>query len=134
MSTLTSSPLLSVDCIQCYVRLGLNLENPKETTWEVYKEQFERDFLNTKVPDDELEIARKNNDENKRRYLAANLSRDGKEAVTQYISRQATNMSYTGQVPPQNILNPLAWAEFIKEWKRGDFKNKGATPPPTDNN
>jgi cullin 1 len=33
------------DCAQCYVRLGLNLENPKETTLEVYKEHFEHRFL-----------------------------------------------------------------------------------------
>jgi len=25
---------------------------------------------------------------------------------------------------PMNILNPLAWADFIKAWKRGDFKKK----------
>lgn len=34
------------DCILCYVRLGLNLENPKECTLEVYKEHFEVEFLN----------------------------------------------------------------------------------------
>ena len=25
---------------------------------------------------------------------------------------------------PQNIFNPVAWSEFIKAWKRGDFKRK----------
>ena len=100
------------------------------------REQFERDFLNTKVPDDELEIARKNNNASKRQYIAANLPRDGREAVSQYLSNEATKLSYSGQIPPQNILNPFAWAEFIKSWKRGDFKNKTATAPPvdTDNN
>jgi hypothetical protein len=23
-----------------------------------------------------------------------------------------------------NIFNPFAWAEFIKAWKRGDYKKK----------
>ena len=96
------------------------------------REQFERDFLNTKVPDDELEIARKNNNASKRQYIAANLPRDGREAVSQYLSHEAVKLSYSGQIPPQNILNPFAWAEFIKSWKRGDFKNKTATPPPVD--
>ena len=27
------------------------------------------------------------------------------------------------KLPPQNIFNPFAWAEFIKAWKRGDFKS-----------
>ena len=29
-----------------------------------------------------------------------------------------------GQVPPQNIFNPIAWANFIDAWKRGDFRKK----------
>jgi len=35
------------------------------------------------------------------------------------------NMSYfTAEEVPQNIFNPIAWAEFIEAWKRGDFKRK----------
>lgn len=34
------------ETIQCYVRLGLNKENPKESTLEIYKTHFEDDFLN----------------------------------------------------------------------------------------
>jgi hypothetical protein len=36
----------------------------------------------------------------------------------------AQKYTYQGQVPPQNIFNPMAWAEFIQAWKRGDFKKK----------
>lgn len=88
------------------------------------REQFERDFLKTKVPDDNLEIARQNNDENRRRLLMSTLPRDGKEAASKYLSQQAAKYYYAGQAPPQNIFNPFAWADFIKAWKRGDFKNK----------
>ena len=88
------------------------------------REQFERDFLNTKVPDDNLEIARQNTDESKRRILLASLPRDGKEAASNYLSKQSAKYYYAGQAPPQNIFNPFAWADFIKSWKRGDFKNK----------
>ena len=39
--------------------------------------------------------------------------------------RQYSNKAYYyGQAPSQNIFNPFAWAEFIKAWKRGDFKKK----------
>ena len=88
------------------------------------REQFERDFINTQVPEDNLEIARKNNDANTRRLLMATLPKDGQEAVTSYMSKQAAKNYYNGQLPPQNIFNPFAWAEFIKAWKRGDFKSK----------
>ncbi len=88
------------------------------------REQFERDFVNTKVPDDLYETARKNTDEATRRLLLASLPADGKEAVNYQLRQQATKAYYAGQVPPMNILNPAAWADFIQAWKRGDFKKK----------
>lgn len=88
------------------------------------REQFERDFVNVPVPDDDLEIARKNNDETKRRIIARNLPRDGGENSNMLLQNNARRYYYSGQAPPQNIFNPFAWGEFIKAWKRGDFKNK----------
>ena len=88
------------------------------------REQFERDFLNNKVADDLYETARKNTDEAQRRILLANLPADGREAVNYQLRQQANKAYYAGQLPPMNILNPAAWAEFIQAWKRGDFKKK----------
>ena len=88
------------------------------------RSQFERDFVNTDVPADQYEIARQNNDEAKRRFLLATLPQDGREAVNTLFRQQAAKYYYQGQQPPMNILNPFAWAEFIKAWKRGDFKKK----------
>lgn len=87
-------------------------------------QQFERDFVKTKVPDDDIEIARQNNSEAKRRALMATVPADGGEATSLQMRNAANRASYAGQVPPQNIFNPAAWAEFIKAWKRGDFKRK----------
>lgn len=88
------------------------------------REQFERDFINTQLPDDNLTTARKNNDVATRRILVATLPADGREAASTYFRQQAVKASYQGQLPPQNIFNPIAWAEFIKAWKRGDYKKK----------
>jgi len=88
------------------------------------KEQFERDFVNNRIPDDMYEIARKNTDESQRRILLATLPSDGREAVNFQMRQQANKYYYNGQTPPMNILNPAAWADFIKSWKRGDFKSK----------
>lgn len=86
--------------------------------------QFERDFVNTDIPADEYEVARQNLEEQKRAALMASLPNDGREAIN-YTLRQRANASYyTGQLPPQNIFNPFAWSQFIKAWKRGDFKKK----------
>ncbi|MCW3111669.1 MAG: carboxypeptidase-like regulatory protein [Segetibacter sp.] len=86
--------------------------------------QFERDFVNTRFPDDKYEIARQNNDIAKRRVLMASLPADGREASNRSLRQSAQKMYYNGQNPPMNILNPFAWAEFIQAWKRGDFKSK----------
>ncbi|HMU09901.1 MAG TPA: carboxypeptidase-like regulatory domain-containing protein [Ferruginibacter sp.] len=86
--------------------------------------QFERDFVNAQIPDDYITIARKNNNEATRRLLASSLPTDGRESSSQYLRQQASKAYYYGQAPPQNIFNPFAWAEFVKAWKRGDFKKK----------
>ena len=90
----------------------------------VSREQFERDFANTKVPDDDITIARSNNNNATRRLLMATLPADGREASNQYLRQSANKLYYSGQVAPQNIFNPFAWNEFIKAWKRGDYKKK----------
>lgn len=88
------------------------------------REQFERDFINTNIPADDIEIARQNTEESKRRVLLRTLPADAREAANVTLRNQANRYYSAGQMPPQNIFNPLAWAEFIQAWKRGDFKNK----------
>ena len=88
------------------------------------REQFERDFVNQNVPDDNIAIARKNNNSATRRLLLATLPTDGREASNVYLRQSAAKLSYAGQLAPQNIFNPFAWNEFIKAWKRGDYKSK----------
>jgi hypothetical protein len=86
--------------------------------------QFERDFVNAKVDDDLYETARKNTSDVQKRIILASLPRDGKEAVGASLTNQAAKYYYSGQLPPMNILNPVAWKSFINSWKRGDFKSK----------
>lgn len=87
------------------------------------REQFERDFVNTPVPDDDIEIARQNNSAATRRMLARSLPANATEAASTYLKNSAQKYYYQGQAPPMNIFNPVAWADFIQAWKRGDFRN-----------
>ncbi|MDQ6609123.1 MAG: carboxypeptidase-like regulatory domain-containing protein [Bacteroidota bacterium] len=86
------------------------------------REEFEREFVNSKVPDDNLELARKNTNAATMAALAKVLPRDGREASNYYLKQNANKAYYAGQIAPMNIFNPMAWAEFIKAWKRGDYK------------
>ena len=88
------------------------------------REQFERDFLNTEIAADDIEIARQNTEESKRRILSKALPSDGGEATNYSLTNNARRYYHAGQAPPQNIFNPFAWNEFIKAWKRGDYKKK----------
>ena len=88
------------------------------------RQQFERDFVNTQVPDDDITIARSNTNSATRRVLMASLPTDGREASNEYRRQSAQKLYYSHQVAPQNIFNPFAWNEFLKAWKRGDYRKK----------
>lgn len=88
------------------------------------KREFERDFVNMDIPNDMYEIARKNNEAAKLRAMARTMPIDAGGAYNVFMQKQQQSLYYAGQTPPQNIFNPLAWAQFIEAWKRGDFKRK----------
>lgn len=87
-------------------------------------EEFAREFARTQFPDDNQEIARKNLSEANRRVLMDAYPVSGSEANQTFMKENVRRYYSQGQLPPQNIFNPFAWSEFIKSWKRGDFKRK----------
>jgi CarboxypepD_reg-like domain len=101
------------------VNLAAFIIKPKPTS-----AQFARDFVTAPVPDDDIEVARKNTEEAKRRVLLRSLPADGREAANSYLSKNASRYYSAGQAPPIGVLNPFAWKEFIQAWKRGDYKKK----------
>ncbi len=88
------------------------------------KEQFARDFVNTKVAEDEMEILRKANTREMQAAVMRRTPFDGREMTNRQLDQIYQKARYQGQVPPMNIFNPAAWAEFINSWKRGDYKRK----------
>ena len=90
----------------------------------ISKEEFEHAFVHTDVPDDKLEIARKNTEYRTMQLLATIIPRDGRENQHIYQNNIAQRNYWAGQQPPMTIFSPLAWAEFFKAWKRGDYKRK----------
>lgn len=88
------------------------------------KEQFKEAFLNLDIPDDDLEIARKNLDRYELYVRAEAMPMDGSMNYRNYIDQTVSRLYYAGQTQPINLLNPFAWAQFIKAWKDGKFKRK----------
>lgn len=91
--------------------------------WPTY-EEFKEAFLNLDIPDDDLEIARKNLNGDKIRMYADRMPMDGRMNYNNYIQNQTSKLYYFGQQQPISILDPFAWARFIKAWKEGKFKKK----------
>lgn len=87
-------------------------------------EDFKRAFIETKIPDDDLEIARKNLEAADIRMRAEDYPMDASMNYRNYIDGQTSKLYYFGQQQPFNFLNPFAWAQFIKAWKEGKFKQK----------
>ena len=49
---------------------------------------------------------------------------DGRMNQAYAMKQERSKLYYAGQLPPNNLLNPIAWAEFIRAWQNGDFKRK----------
>ncbi len=88
------------------------------------KEQFADAFVNTEIPNDDLKRAQLNlaRADMKERMDATPM--DGGMNYKWSMQQYQSKLYYAGQAPPNNLLNPIAWAKFIKAWKNGDFKQK----------
>lgn len=88
------------------------------------KEQFKDAFLNLRVPNSDLDRAQQNLAAEEMRELVKGLATDSYGNYRQTMQQQYTRLYYIGQYPPNNLLNPVAWAQFIKSWREGKLKIK----------
>ena len=89
--------------------------------WPSY-EQFKQAFLNIDITNNDLARAKKNLDHDILRDQALNLHL-GELGNQKYMLNQETARLYSiGQLPANNLLNPIAWKKLIKAWKDGEFK------------
>ncbi len=107
--------LMTADTV--YLDVSIITPLPKRDLFDYY-------FVNANIPDDDMERARKNLEREKLKEESETLSADGKEAGKFHLQQQARAYYSAGQIAPNNLLNPLAWAQFFEAWKRGDFKKQ----------
>ncbi len=88
------------------------------------KEFYKIEFLALDISDELKTRARDNIAEEIMAEIRETLPIDGGESYDNEFRRNLNEYKYSGQLKPQNIFNPVAWAQFIKAWKRGDFKSK----------
>ncbi len=83
------------------------------------KEDFKDAFLKRNVANTDLDRARQNMAAEQMRELVKGVSMDAYGNYRYAMQQQYNKMYYSGQYPPNNLLNPLAWAQFIKALKAG---------------
>mgnify|MGYP000170672476 CR=1 FL=1 len=88
------------------------------------KEEFADAFVNFDVPDDDLERAKENLAQAEMRERMLGTPGDGGVNYKWAMAQQQQKLYYSGQAPPINLMNPIAWSKFIQAWKNGDFKRK----------
>lgn len=86
----------------------------------ISKELFQHYFVSLELPDDQGDLD--NMDPETLKEVAMAMSMDGSENGKYVLRQDAGRYYYSGQIPPINILNPFAWAQFIKAWKDGKLK------------
>jgi hypothetical protein len=88
------------------------------------KEEFDKMFLELNPFDGNLRALRNqlSSDEMVRAARNYPLRRD---LDYNWENQQRESIIYpNAMTPPNNLLNPLAWAKFVDEWKKGYLKRK----------
>jgi len=127
--TITIPDTLTMDrysIVQIMSQDTINLPTTVIFPWPS-KEHFKVEFLKMDVTP---ELQRRATENLANEYLTeARKNPDivpygGRESANFYLRQQSREYVYLGQTPPMNIFSPLAWGQFFKAWKDGDFKKK----------
>ena len=88
------------------------------------REHYKIEFLALDVSNDMRRHMEENLAEQVLQEMRYELPRDGTESYSYVLQERIQDAYSYGQLKPQNIFNPIAWSQFIKAWKNGDFKKK----------
>lgn len=91
------------------------------------KDEFEKAFLNLDLTETDYDRAAKNLDRNEMSYMERNMKLDPQANYRMAMQQYLTKVYTAGQYPVNNLLNPIAWAQFVDAWRQGKFKKKTTT-------
>jgi hypothetical protein len=88
--------------------------------WKSY-EEFKEAFLNLKLPNDDMDNARKNIALLKTQIILDETP-SARANFQEILNQQYRETFRQGTYPSYQLFNAFAWAEFFKALKRGDFR------------
>lgn len=88
------------------------------------KKEFEQYFLNMRPYEDAIRRAQRELSGESLAFAAARLGNDPSLAYGNLENQRFTKLYTNGQLPVNNLLNPLAWSSLIRELKAGKLSRQ----------
>ncbi|MFA6125907.1 MAG: hypothetical protein WC699_01260 [Bacteroidales bacterium] len=92
--------------------------------WQGSYERFKQAVISYKLPVTDLDRAEKNLNMMDLKALLINAPPTPTMSFRNTMKVYNDRLYWAGQLPPVSITNPLAWAQFFKALKNGDFRKK----------
>lgn len=93
---------------------------------EVYpwpsKEQFADAFINLEIDTDAVDRARSRLSPQEMAFVYGTVGSDASLSYKSQTNQYLNQVYYRGQQAPNNLLNPVAWNNFLKSLNNGDLK------------
>ena len=116
--------LARVNLVQPMGRDTVAMEDAFVYPWPS-RERFRQDFLALGLPNQGLDPAWDSPMDPMDVYdRLSEVGRDGQSTASEVLAAQAQQAGYAGQAPPVNLLNPVAWAQFLQALKSGDLRRQ----------
>jgi len=106
--------------IQVLTKDTIQLQNIDVYPWPS-KDEFKKAFLALDLNSTDYDRADKNLNQNTLSYIERNMTISGSEAYKNTMQNYYTKVYTAGQQPQIQLMNPIAWAQFIDSWRK---KNK----------
>ncbi|MCO6461705.1 MAG: carboxypeptidase-like regulatory domain-containing protein [Saprospiraceae bacterium] len=88
------------------------------------KDNYHAEFLAMDVNSDISNRIQENLSKRVMASLYDKVPVDGNESTQSYMRQNAATYYYQGQTKPIQLMNVMAWKQFLEAWKSGKFKKK----------
>ncbi len=86
------------------------------------REDFARAFVEMRPYDDAIRKAQRELSGESLAFAAAKLESDASLSYGTVMNQRYSQLYNQGQLPVNNLFNPISWARFIQDWKDGKLK------------
>jgi hypothetical protein len=88
------------------------------------KEEFAKAFIEMDPYEDDIRRAQRQLSGKNLAAISGRLTTDASMSFSWQRQQERSQLYTRGQFPVNNLLNPVAWAQFIEQWKSGKLKRE----------